>query len=1128
MCKFAKKGAKISIFAPKGFCPQIVALKYVKSYNKNGIVEKIPLKLKIKTLHIKGGILMKKLLSVLFCLVLCLAFGITAAAADFSFTGTVKYWQSLKETATVTAEREDNVVIGLRSGASVTVYDSDGNTVGEAETDENGQFTLGVDVFSGIEGESEDFRFEIRHSECIPLSQTVTVKKADANTPEFTLERPVVYAKTQGDGEAHIRLQAGAGSTETYKEIVILNVNQQQYFHIYPGNNSLIISIEVKGLTSGKSDKIDGQTTFSTDEHTDITIVSRKNSPLRIEYEMLSGQSGDPLNAGTFTTKKVDEDTDGLYSSDKLGNNPAYRNVYFAGMYDITVKANKGYLFYQLGLQDQTGNTYDTHSKYVGGVEEYVAENIPFPEMNFSQQQSLYLTFGKVNYLDVIVNGGEHGTVQTKTVDSANWTDKTYLYAKSNDEVKGEIFVKATAKEGQVVQSVVINGVEQTITKGTAQWEGVVNVNTSGYWQNTIEISFGEVQYKVSSDNARFKVDISEKAVGEGGSSTVTVHRHNNRSYGITGVNVNGVALTAADYTLDKSAGTLTFTLENITEDKVITVLDKDLSTVTVEDEFIVETNLRSNNIVTNSITGAATYFPIYAPTSFEAYNYVSFKLAEDSPADQIEMNMNGENVIYSAADAKAGIEFRNSELNELSSVKVTKVMLLTEVEGCLFKQWVAAEGFERGSVNCTVILDKVSPKVTVSVNPEGEGDGDTLDPYKYSTITGDLTVNIDANDGSSDYSGIARIEINAYDTDTGGRIEIENNSYTASKPQSACPQFTFTIPAEVHRAHEKITVGVHTTDYAGNTDLCSVYFEFENSFAVTYDANGGTGEVTDDEAYKSGDKATVKSGKDLEKAGYKFIGWNTKADGSGENYKPGDEITVGEKDIVLYAIWEKEIYTVTYKANGGKGEVLDKNEYEYGDKVTVKSGKKLEKAGHKFIGWNTKADGSGKDYKPGDEITVGEKNIVLYALWEEEFYTVTYKANGGKGKVTDYNEYEYGDEITVKSGKNLERKGYNFVGWNTKADGSGKDYKPGAEIKAKEDITLYAVWKKVSAPCDHDLNRNNVCRYCGVKVITEVLDPNHGETNPDTGADFAKAPIEAIAAAAAVLAVAVTVTKKK
>jgi uncharacterized repeat protein (TIGR02543 family) len=72
----------------------------------------------------------------------------------------------------------------------------------------------------------------------------------------------------------------------------------------------------------------------------------------------------------------------------------------------------------------------------------------------------------------------------------------------------------------------------------------------------------------------------------------------------------------------------------------------------------------------------------------------------------------------------------------------------------------------------------------------------------------------------------------------------------------------------------------------------------------ITYDANGGTGTVTDPNiSYDVLDEITVLSGSGLSKEGYNFRFWNTAADGSGTTYNPDDTIEA-HNDVTLYAIW--------------------------------------------------------------------------------------------------------------------------------------------------------------------------------------------------------------------------------
>jgi|GEM_PF-592835 len=73
----------------------------------------------------------------------------------------------------------------------------------------------------------------------------------------------------------------------------------------------------------------------------------------------------------------------------------------------------------------------------------------------------------------------------------------------------------------------------------------------------------------------------------------------------------------------------------------------------------------------------------------------------------------------------------------------------------------------------------------------------------------------------------------------------------------------------------------------------------------------------------------------------------------------------------------------------------------------------------------------------------------------------VSYNANGGEGTVpTDTNIYNAKDLVTVKA-NTLTKTGYNFVGWNTEANGTGTPYTENSTFSMGDsDVTLYAKWK--------------------------------------------------------------------
>ncbi|MDE6945193.1 MAG: InlB B-repeat-containing protein, partial [Lachnospiraceae bacterium] len=112
----------------------------------------------------------------------------------------------------------------------------------------------------------------------------------------------------------------------------------------------------------------------------------------------------------------------------------------------------------------------------------------------------------------------------------------------------------------------------------------------------------------------------------------------------------------------------------------------------------------------------------------------------------------------------------------------------------------------------------------------------------------------------------------------------------------------------------------------------------------------------------------------------------------------------------------------------------------------------------YRFDGWYKDRDCERKaissDFKAVNE------SVVFYGKYIAD-YILTYDENGATtGMVPEREVKPAGSKITVKNNVgNLQKAGYVFKGWNTAADGSGKDYLAGAEIILDGNITLYAQW---------------------------------------------------------------------
>nr|WP_302656917.1 InlB B-repeat-containing protein [uncultured Agathobaculum sp.] len=197
---------------------------------------------------------------------------------------------------------------------------------------------------------------------------------------------------------------------------------------------------------------------------------------------------------------------------------------------------------------------------------------------------------------------------------------------------------------------------------------------------------------------------------------------------------------------------------------------------------------------------------------------------------------------------------------------------------------------------------------------------------------------------------------------------------------------------------------------------------------------------------------------------GDRFYGWAYDVAGT----QPFNVDTRITRDIVLYAqINDGKSYAVTYDSNGGTGTVADSNRYAQNKLAKVLSSNGLiAPEGKVFLGWNTKADGTGEMKYPGSSVLV-TGNITLYAVWGNKTpgTTLVYHANDGSDrKITE--PYANNATVTLKGKDTFTRSGYTFSSWNTQADGKGASFKPDDKVIVDniESNDLYAIWTKNSS----------------------------------------------------------------
>lgn len=256
---------------------------------------------------------------------------------------------------------------------------------------------------------------------------------------------------------------------------------------------------------------------------------------------------------------------------------------------------------------------------------------------------------------------------------------------------------------------------------------------------------------------------------------------------------------------------------------------------------------------------------------------------------------------------------------------------------------------------------------------------------------------------------------------------------------------------------------------YTGNASvtLFAVWRYKPATYAVSYDANGGTG---------APGRQTKTYGVTLTlttliptRRNYSFVGWSKDRNATSASYAAGGSYT-DNTDVTLYAVWQynPETYTIRYDANDGTGAPASQTK-TYGVPLTL-SAVKPTRAGYEFLGWATSRNATTSEYAPGERYT-DEAGVTLYAVWRyiPKTYEVKYDANGGGNTPARQTKTE--DVTLILTSTIPTRYGYTFRGWATTSTATTADYQSGGSYTANESVTLYAVWEINTYTVSFDAN---------------------------------------------------------
>ncbi len=280
------------------------------------------------------------------------------------------------------------------------------------------------------------------------------------------------------------------------------------------------------------------------------------------------------------------------------------------------------------------------------------------------------------------------------------------------------------------------------------------------------------------------------------------------------------------------------------------------------------------------------------------------------------------------------------------------------------------------------------------------------------------------------------------------------------------------------------------------NIKIDSVPVEAE----IVFDANGGSGDGDDPITVQVGKTATLPTETSFTRQYYTFKGWarskSATADGIITSITPAKSELDSNSRITLYAVWERNTFSVTLDADGGitsADTTYAFNEGEEGSLVLPK-GSAISKDGYMFIGWT---DGE-NTYAGGATVYVTEAKT-FKAVWMSEagFGRISpVSASGYDGKTSDVDPRFPGAYFTFEKAVNPATVTLDNLNY---ADAVAVDYDD--ETKT---VIVYVAPKNLGSTISIGSFRSNIVTADGEDLLTfTALSYKLASETPDVGDDL-------------------------
>ena len=323
----------------------------------------------------------------------------------------------------------------------------------------------------------------------------------------------------------------------------------------------------------------------------------------------------------------------------------------------------------------------------------------------------------------------------------------------------------------------------------------------------------------------------------------------------------------------------------------------------------------------------------------------------------------------------------------------------------------------------------------TISENEARVGGGIFTSLRRIVNITGEayITDNTASENGGGIYverTGSLNVTGTSYITGNiaggvGGGIYTDDTAY-ASINTNSNTRFTSNIaslayipPANASTLYPKIGfLSTSITNHPLNGyDI--IYTGTRLVFNVTYNANGGTGSHIGPNVNPLKEDIILSlEDTEISRIAYTFTRWNTESDDSGTSYMANDSIILSD-NVILYAQWKINEYTVRFESNGGTP--VTSQTVTYGERAIEPTNPTRQ--GYTFEGWYSDDETFVNKW---DFATLITEDMTLYAKWSLNQYTVYFESNGGTPVTSQ--TVNHGQPATRPL--DPTREGYSFDGW--------------------------------------------------------------------------------------------------